>query len=162
VADFVYNRSLGRVTQFVELILGNAAPYANAALIVSLWNMTQSDAINKDLDDIAAVEASGSNAELTSGTNANYVRKTLIETGSSLTVTYDDTNDRVDIDFADQTWTALGAGTNITDVVVAFDNDTTGGTDANILPCTQHDFVASPDGSDLTMVLPAAGFYRAQ
>jgi hypothetical protein len=124
--------------------------------------MTQTDAVNKDLDDFAALEASGSNAELTVGTNANYARKVITESGSSLTVTYDDTNDRVDVDFADQTWTALGAGTNITDVVIGFDNDTTGGADSAILPCTQHDFVASPDGSDLTMVLPTGGYYRAQ
>lgn len=162
MADIVFNRSLGRTVQFAELILGNAAPYANAAFIFSLWNMTQTDAVNKDLDDIAAVEASGSNAELTSGTNANYARKVINETGFGLTVTYDDTNDRVDIDHNDQTFVALGAGTAVTDVVYGFDNDTTAGTDSAILPVSQHDFVATPDGSDLTAVIATAGFYRAQ
>jgi hypothetical protein len=162
MADIVFNRSKGRVTQFAELILGNAAPYANAAFIFSAWNITQTDAQQIDQDDFAAIEAAGTNAELTSGTNANYARKTLIETGAGLTVTYDDTNDRVDVDISDQTWTALGAGTAITDIIVGFDNDTTAGTDSNILPCTQHDFAVTPDGSDVTAVIATAGFYRAQ
>jgi hypothetical protein len=162
MADFPFNRSKGRTVQFAELILGNAAPYANAAFIASLWNITQTDAQEIDFDDFATIEAAGTNAELTSGTNANYARKTLTETGAGLTTTYDDTNDRVDIDISDLTWTALGAGTAVTDLLVGFDNDTTAGTDSNILPVSQHDFVVTPDGSDLTAVIATAGFYRAQ
>jgi hypothetical protein len=162
MADFAFNRSKGRTVQFAELILGAASPYTNAAFIASLWNITATDATEIDLDDFAAIEAQGTNAELTSGTNANYARKTLDETGDGLTVTYDDTNDRVDIDVNDQTWTALGAGTAITDFIMGFDNDTTAGTDSNILPVSQHDFVVTPDGSDVTAQIATAGFYRAQ
>jgi hypothetical protein len=162
VADFVFNRAKGRVVQFAELTLGAASPYANAAFIFALFNTAATDATLIDLDDFAAIEANGSTAELTSGTNANYARKVLDETGDGLTVTYDDTNDRVDVDINDQTFTALGAGTAVTDVVIGFDNDTTGGTEASIVPCTQHDFAATPDGSDLTAVIATGGFYRAQ
>jgi hypothetical protein len=44
---------------------------------------------------------------------------------------------------------------------VCYDSDTAAGTDANIVPLTQHDFVLVPDGSDITASIAAAGFYRA-
>lgn len=155
MADIVFNRAKGRGTEWAERI--NANDPTNSALIWSLWNITQSDAVQRDLDDFAAIEASGSNAELTSGTNANYVRKTLAD--GALTITYDDTNDRTEVDCADQTWTALGAGTAITDAITGYDSDTTAGTDSGIIPWTQHDFAVTPDGSDVTAQV--AVFYRA-
>lgn len=151
----VFNRAKGRGVEFAERV--NANDPANSAFIWSLWNITASDATERDLDDFAAIEASGTNAELTSGTNTNYVRKTLAD--SALTITYDDTNDRVDVDCADQTWTALGAGTAITAALSGYDSDTTGGSDSNIIPVTQHDFAMTPDGSDVTAQI--AVFFRA-
>lgn len=35
------------------------------------------------------------------------------------------------------------------------------GTDANIIPLTSHDFVLTPDGTNLTAQIAAAGFFRA-
>lgn len=156
MADFVYNIAKGRVAELANRV--NANDPANSALIVALFNTSATDATLKDLDTIAAVEADANTAELTSGTNANYARKTLTD-ASSITVTTDDTNDRVDVDVPDQTWTALGAGTAITDLVFGYDSDTTAGTDANIVPLTQHDFAITPDGSDVTATI--AVFYRA-
>jgi hypothetical protein len=54
--------------------------------------------------------------------------------------------------------TAGGAWSKL---LVCYDNDTTAGTDANILPLTYHDFVVTPDGSDIVAVINAAGFFRA-
>ncbi len=73
----------------------------------------------------------------------------------------DDTNDRFDIDIADQTWSAVAAGTAWTDLLVCYDPDTTGGTDSAIIPLTCHDFAVTPDGSDITAQIAAAGFFRA-
>jgi len=69
----------------------------------------------------------------------------------------------VDIDIPDQTWTGLandGTGA-ISKFVTAYNSDTTGGTDANIVPMTHHDFAITPDGSDVTAQIAAAGFFRA-
>jgi hypothetical protein len=49
----------------------------------------------------------------------------------------------------------------VTDLIICYDNDSTGGTDANLVPLTQHDFAITPDGSDVTAVINAAGFFRA-
>jgi len=93
-------------------------------------------------------------------TNTNYARKVL--TDSDLTAfAPDDTNNRVDLDIADQSWTAVAAGTAWTDLLVCYDNDTTGGADTAIVPLTLHDFAVTPDGSDITAQIAAAGFFRA-
>ncbi len=130
---------------------------ANAVLVLLVINTTATDAVLRDLDTIALVLANANTAEVT---NTNYARVTLDQ--ADLTAfAPDDANDRVDLDFADQTWTAVAAGDAWTDIVVAYDSDSTGGTDANIVPCTQHDFAVTPDGSDITAQVAADGFYRA-
>lgn len=79
------------------------------------------------------------------------------------TITVDDTNNRVDIDIADQTWVAAGGGTNNTveKLLICYDPDNTTGTDTTIVPITAHTFQVTTDGSDLTAQIAASGFYRA-
>jgi hypothetical protein len=158
VADFVFNVAKGKIAEYAARV--NANDPANSALIICLFNTSATDATLKDLDTLAAIEADANTAELTSGSNANYVRKTLTD-ASGITITVDDTNDRVDVDIPDQTWAALGAGTAVTDMLVAYDSDTTGGADSAIVPLTWHDFAVTPDGSDVTAQIAAAGFFRA-
>ena len=156
MADFVYNVAKGRAHEFARRIL-DADP-ANSVLVVVVVNTTETDGTLQDLNDLAAVLANANTAEVT---NTNYARKILDETGDGLTVTIDDTNNRVDIDFDDQTWSSVAAGDNWTDVIICYDSDSTGGTDSNIIPISQHDFVVTPDGSDITAQVDTAGFFRA-
>lgn len=159
MGDLPFNISKGRVAEYASRV--NANDPANSVLIWSLWNITATDAVQRDLNTIADIEAQGTNAELTSGTNANYVRKVLTD-ASGITVTVDDTNDWVDIDCPDQTWTALGAGTAVNHGICAYDSDSTAGTDANQVPISQHAVAITPDGSDVTLVMATGGFYRSQ
>jgi hypothetical protein len=46
-------------------------------------------------------------------------------------------------------------------LLVCYDDDTTAGTDANIIPWTYHDFVVTTDGTDLTAQINTAGLFRA-
>jgi hypothetical protein len=110
----------------------------------------------KDVDTVTALVAGTTNEV----TNTGYARKTLTDT-DIVAFAPDDTNDRVDLDIPDQTWTAVAAGDGWNDFVVNYDNDSTAGTDANIVPLTQHDFVLTPDGSDITAQIAVAGFFRA-
>jgi len=146
MADFVFNISKGKLAYYSGL------PAAADALIVVPVESSglETDATLKDYDDLSTLLAGTTNEQTTAG------RKTI----SSVTVTVDDTNDRVDMDFADQVWTAL-TGNAIGAVLVCYDNDTGAGTDSNIVPMTKHDFAITPDGSDVTMVVNAAGFARA-
>jgi len=155
MADFVYNVAKGRVAEFYNRVDLNDP--ANAALVLVVIDSSALDATLADIDTLALVLADGNTAEVT---NVNYAR--ILLTDADLTAfAPDDANDRVDLDFADQTYTAVVAGDSWTDLLVCYDSDSTGGTDANIVPCTQHDFVVVPDGSDITAQLAATGFFRA-
>jgi hypothetical protein len=131
---------------------------ANSVLVVIAWNASASDATIKDVDTVSALEATTGVDEVT---NSGYARKILTD-ADLVAFAPDDVNDRVDLDIPDQTWTGVAAGTNWTDLAICYDNDSTSGTDANIIPLTWHDFVVTPDGSDITAQIAATGFYRAQ
>lgn len=158
MADLVFNIAAGRVAEFYVRIDGNDP--ANSAFIILLLASTgvEADSVLRDVDTVSALVAGTTNE----ATNTGYARKTL--TDADLTAfAPDDTNNRVDLDIPDQTFTGVandGTGA-IGDLVVAYDSDTTGGTDANVVPCTLHDFAVTPDGSDITAVINTAGFFRA-
>jgi hypothetical protein len=144
MANIVFNISLGRITVDAGL------PAAADALIIVPIETTgiETDTVLRDYDDLSTLLAASNNEQTTMG------RKTV----TSVTVTVNDTNDRVECDFADQTWTGA-TGNAISALLVCYDNDTGAGTDANIRPLTKHDFVITPDGSDV--VATVTDFFRA-
>ena len=155
MSDFVYNIAKGSVAEYYKRVDGSDP--TNAVLVIVVIETATADATLIDLDTLALVLADGGTAEVT---NANYGRKVLDDTDLTA-FSPDDANDRVDLDFADQTFSAIGAGDAWTDLLVCYDSDSTGGNDTNIQPCTQHDFAATPDGSDITAELNPDGFFRA-
>ncbi len=155
MADLVLNIALGRSTEFYVRVDGNDP--TNAALVVAAFDSADTDAAVKDVDTLAAIEALGSTAEVT---NTNYARKVLTD-ADLVAFAPDDVNDRVDLDMPDQTFTAILAGDGWTDLSISYDSDSTGGTDADIVPMTWHDFVVTPDGSDIVAQISATGFFRA-
>jgi hypothetical protein len=158
MADFIFNTAKGKFNEWGARVIANDP--TNSVFLIELINAgAMTDATARDYATFAAIEGDANAAELTSGGNANYARKTISDSVGSLTVTIDNTNDRTDLDVADQTWTALGAGTAITDVVFGYDSDSTAGTDSNVVPLSQHDFAITPDGSDVTATI--AVFARA-
>ena len=144
MADFVFNIAKGRVAYYASL------PATNDALILIPIEASgvESDATLRDYDTVSALLAAANNEQSTMG------RKTL----ASVSVTVDDTNDRVALDAADVTWTGA-TGNAISDLLICYDPDTTGGTDADLVPLTWHDFSITPDGSDVTATI--ADFCRA-
>ena len=148
MANFVFNRGKGRGVEWAERVNANDPTNAVISIMVLAVSGIEADAVLIDKDDFAAVVVGTTNEV----TNSGYARKVIDQAGG-LTVTYDDTNDRVDVDIPDQTWTAVAAGDGWSDVVFGYDSDSTTGTDANILPNTLHDFVVTPDGSDITMTV---------
>lgn len=158
MADFVYNIAKGRAAELYNRV--DLSDPTNAVLVVVLLAASgiESDATLKDKDDLAAVVSGATNE----ATNTGYARKVLSDS-DVVAFAPDDTNDRVDIDIPDQTWTGLandGTGA-VGDMLVCYDSDSTGGADSAIVPLTQHDFAVTPDGSDVTVQIAAAGFFRA-
>lgn len=152
MADGCFNIAKGKIRYYTEL------PAASDALIVVLLKSAGlvADATLADYDDLAAVLAGASDeADFT-----NYARKVVT---SSIAATVDDTNDRVDVDMPDLTWTAAGGAANNTigKLLICYDPATGSGTDSEIIPLTFHDCAFTTDGTDVTVVIAAAGFFRA-
>ena len=141
MADLVFNVSKGA---FIEKVRDGAAN-----ILVLLLIAADTDDAMRDTDTVQALLATGADE----ATDGSYARKT----GITGTITVDDTNNRVDLDIPDQTWTAL-AGAAITDLVVAYQESAA---DSGRVPMSLHDFVISPDGSDVTAVVNASGIMRA-
>ncbi len=153
MADFVFNIAKGRVTYYADNV--EAASPANSAIIVVPINTTATDATLKDYNDLAAVLGDANTSELTGST---WARKTL--TASGITITTNDTDDRTEVAFdSDQTWSAVAASNDSTDLLFCYDGDTGAGTDANIIPLACFDFAITTDGSDVTA--QAGDFFRA-
>lgn len=146
MANFVFNIAKGKVAYYAGL------PATNDGLIAVLLESTGlvADASLKDYDDLASLLAGTSNEQTTMG------RKTL----TSVTVTVDDTADTVAVDCADLSWTAA-SGNAVGKLIICYDPDTTGGTDADLIPLTAHDLTLTPDGNDVSVTINAAGFFGA-
>jgi len=144
MATIVFNVALGRVAYLASL------PAANDALVMVPLESSGlvADSVMRDYDTLADLLAGASNEQTSVG------RKTL----ASVTVTVDDANDRVAVDAADVTWTAP-TGSAIGAVVICYDPDTTGGTDADLVPLTKHDLSWTPDGNNFTLTV--SDFFRA-
>ena len=138
MGNLVFNQALGRVAYYCSL------PAANDALIAVPIETTGivADSVMRDYDTLADLLAGASNEQTTMG------RKAL----TGVTVTVDDTNDRVAVDCADITWTAA-TGNPISAIVICYDPDTTGGTDTDLIPLTKHDLSMTPDGSTYTLTI---------
>ncbi|MFD9069180.1 hypothetical protein [Streptomyces lasiicapitis] len=145
MANIVLNAALGYLKRY-----GEQVGTGNAALIIVPIETSglEADSVLRDKDDLAAFLSGSTNEQTTMG------RKTV----TACTVTVDDTNDRLALDIADQTWTAA-TGNAISKLLICFDPDTTAGTDANIVPLTLHDFAITPDSSDVTATI--SDFFRA-
>ncbi|GAA2327518.1 hypothetical protein [Dactylosporangium salmoneum] len=138
MGTFVLNVAKGRIAHYASL------PNANDALIAIPIEASgvEADATLIDYDTVAALLAGPSNEQTTMG------RKVLTNVG----VTIDDANDRVALDSDNIVW-AAATGNPISDILIAYDPDTTTGTDADLIPLSWHDFAATPDGTDITVTV---------
>lgn len=152
MANVVFNIAKGRTVELYNRVKSNDP--ANSALILVPLETSglESDATLIDKDDLAAVLAGATNEQTTMG------RKTLTDADLAALPAPDDANDRYDIALPTVTWSAA-TGNAISKILVCYDADTTGGSDANIVPVTLFDFAITPDGSDVQMT--GGTFFRA-
>lgn len=155
MANLVTNVGKGRAVELYIRVDGNDP--ANAVFVIVAIVVTgDQDAGMLDYDTLSALLGDANIAE---ATNTNYTRKILSDSDIAA-FSPDDTNNRADLDFADQTWSAVAAGSNWTDLLICYDPDSTGGDDTTVVPITVHDFSVTPDGSDV--VAQIANWFRAQ
>ncbi|MFL6145574.1 MAG: hypothetical protein ACJ72N_27400 [Labedaea sp.] len=144
MSSFVFNIAKGKIAYYAGL---PASADALIAIPIEASGV-EADAVLVDYDTVSALLAAATNEQSTMG------RKTL----ASVSVTVDDTNDRVNLDCADITWSGA-TGNAISDILICYDPDTGTGTDADLVPLSWHDFSATPDGSDITATV--SDFARA-
>ncbi|MGW0920060.1 hypothetical protein ACWD3J_13720 [Streptomyces sp. NPDC002755] len=144
MATFVFNVALAKIGYYASL------PAPNDALVLIALEASglETDAVLRDKDDLAAVVAGATNEQ------TSVTRKTL----SGVTITVDDTNDRVAITASAVTYTSP-TGNPVGALVIGYVPDTTAPSDAAIIPLTKHDFTWSPDGNTFTLTIN--DFFRA-
>jgi len=149
MADFVFNIAKGRA---IEMIADSPA---NCGIM--LLKTAEAEETLKDRTTVEALTTAGGFGNVECDFT-NYARKTAL-TGS-VAVDNAPGNNFATADVADQTWTAAGGASNnnIVRAVVFYQNTAA---DTGRIPLTCHDFVVTTDGSDLTLQVNAAGFYRA-
>lgn len=146
MANGVFNIAKGKIAYYGGL------PASSDALIAIPFSVIESDATIKDYDTLAAI-LGGSNTEQTT-----MGRTTL----SSVTVTVDDSGDKVDIDCADFSYTgANAAGSATVKMIICYDPDTGTGTDSTLVPISYHDFAVTPDSNDINVTVASGGFASA-
>lgn len=129
MSDVAFNIAKGREVEFYNRVKSNDP--TNSALIMMVLATGSVGGINGlvDFDTFSAITSGG----YTEVANTGYARKSLTDAALSAWAP-DDTNNRVLLTLPLQTFTTITAGDNWDIVVVGYDNDTTGGTDANIVP----------------------------
>jgi len=168
VANVVFNIARGSLAYFyyaVENSLvvtaaagANGPAFTSAAgskLVVVPIETTgiEADAALRDHKTLSALLAGTSNEQTTMG------RKDLTDAELAAVPNFNSGSELLDLDIPDITWTAA-TGNAISALLVCFSPDAASA-DTAIVPLTKHDFVVTPDGSDIVAQINAAGFYRS-
>ena len=150
------NIAAGRINEYIRRVDGNDP--TNSALVVILFEVGDSVANLRDFDTVAAIIAGAA----TESAFTNYTRVVLDDT-AVVAPTVDDTGNAQTWELADQLPLIASAGgatdQDIDMIVLAYDPDTTGGTDSDLVPLhiTLDDAAAAlqtTNGSDLDLTSP--------
>lgn len=152
MANIVFNIAKGRIVELYNRVENNDPANSALVLVPIETSGLESDATLIDADTLTALLAGTTNEQTTMG------RKVLTDADLAALPAPDDTNDRYEVSLPTVTWTAA-TGNAISKIAVCYDADTTGGTDANIIPLTMFDFVVTPSGVDVQMT--GGVFFRA-
>lgn len=144
MADGIFNIAKGKHAELWDRVEQNDP--TNAVIVVMLLTVVEADATLEDYDTFAAILA-GSNTEATA---TNYARVSLSDTDLSSAAAVDDTNNRMDVTGPNVLWSALGGASNesLVKVIFGYDSDSTGGTDANIVPLYHYDLTYTTTGNN--------------
>lgn len=150
MGNIVCNIAKGRFAELYNRVkLGD--PSTARLYVIPISAGAVSDATLADCDDFAAMVTAGVTERTANGWN----RKTLAAADLG-TLTVDDTNDRMPTDIGDQTWTPTADA--VTDLVICY-SATASPTNAQLIPCTVHDWAVT--GSGATETATFADYARA-
>jgi hypothetical protein len=151
MADFVFNIAKGRVAEYAWRVKNNDPATARLVIIPLEASGLETQAQLEDSNSITEVLDGATNEQTTMG------RKYLTDS-DAIVLTEDEGNNRQDVDIPDITW-SNATGNAVGAVVIGYDPNSSA--DSAIIPLTHHTFDVTPDGSDITCQIAAAGFFRA-
>jgi hypothetical protein len=156
--SIVANIAKGKVGEYAARVNANDPTNSVIVIVALLAAGLEADAVLEDYDTLAAVLAAANDE----ATNVGYARIVLDST-DGITITVDDTGNDLTVTCPEQTWAAVAAaGGAWGKLVFCYDPDSTGGTDADLVPLTFNDFTVTPDGNDIvTTTLATTGFFVA-
>lgn len=152
MANYTFNIAKGRVVEYFNRVQTNDP--ANSAIIIVPCSASDTEANAQDADTLTAALATAINEQ----TSGGWARVTLTNAELSA-VAVDDTNNRFPASIPQTSMGSPTAGNDTTGVLVCYDSDTTGGTDANIVPLVHLDFAVTADGNEV--VINAGDVLRA-
>lgn len=154
MANQSFDVSLGREVEFWSRVDGNDPTNAAFVLMVLTSSGLESDAVLRTYATFSSLLAA-TNDEVT---NTGYSRIILDQTDIAA-YTVNTTDHTITLPLADQTFPTISAGDNWRKLVVGYDSDTAGGTDANIVPVCHLDLLIDgvavvPNGNDIFLSFP--------
>ena len=152
MANIVFNISKGRAVE-LYIRVKNSDPANSGLILIPIETAgLEADAVLVDKETVADVLAGTTNEQPAMG------RKTLTDAQLAAVPSPDHVNNRYDIALPNVTWTGA-TGAVISKMLVAYDPDTTAGSDTTLVPITMFDCALTPDGTDFQ--LTGATFFRA-
>lgn len=157
MVDGVFNVAKGRVNALVQRVVDNDP--VESEILVVLLQAAEADATLVDRATLSALLAEAGNTE---ATFTNYARIGYTDT-DLVAPTVDNTNDWQQADIPDPQYSNAGGAVNnaLVKMLVCYDPDGTGGTDADIIPLTHQDITITTDGNAMRLQIDANGFFRA-
>ena len=155
MAGFSFDIAKGREVELYNRV--DTDDPANSALVIVVLAHTglETDGLLKQHATLSAILATTTNEV----TNTNYARKVLTQADLAA-YTVDTSMHTITLPLPTQTYTSIGTGDSWSKALVCYDNDTTGGTDANIIPVTAQDvrdsngLVLAPSGGNIQFAWP--------
>lgn len=143
MTSIVPNIAKGRFAELYNRVkLGD--PAAARLYVIPIAAAAVTDAQLLDADDFAAMVTLGVTERTANGWN----RKTIAAT-DIVSLAPDDTNDRMPVDLADQSWTPTVGTDTVSDLVVCYAS-VASPTNAQLLPIAVLDYVVTPTGATET------------
>lgn len=151
MANFVFNVAKGRVAELYNRVDSNDPATARLVIVPLEASGLEAQSALEDSVSMAEVLDGATNEQTTMG------RKYLTDADIAA-LAADHTNNRMDVDIPDIVWTAA-TGNAVGALVIGYDPNSSA--DSAIIPLVHLDFAVTPDGSDITAQINAAGFFRA-
>ena len=141
IANFTFNISKCRVTEFYNRVKSND-PAASVLFVIPIETSGLESQVNLE-DSVSMTEV----LDGTTNPQATMGNKTLADADLAALPSPNFTDNSFELDLPDITWTAA-TGNAISALVVAYSSDGAGAL-TTAIPMTYHDFVVTPDGSDI-------------